>query len=191
VTRLLGLLTLLLTAGAARAAGEAEGKSGMEFFWEFFNLALLVGVLVYLTRKPVLAFLGERRQRVESNLAASERLAREAEERLAEWTRRGEGLDAEVAEIRRMAQERAEQDRERVLAAARASAERTLREAELAVEAELARARESLKREAAELAVELAAGRLRGEVNDGDRDRLVEDFIARLEAPAGARAGGR
>jgi F-type H+-transporting ATPase subunit b len=149
-----------------------------------------VGVLVYLTRKPVLAFLSERRQRIESNLAAAERLAQEAEARLAEWTRRAEGLDAEVAEIRRFAQQRAEQDRDRILAAARTSAARTLREAELAVEAELARARETLKREAAELAVELAAGRLRSEVNEGDRDRLVEDFIARLEDPAPGASSG-
>jgi F-type H+-transporting ATPase subunit b len=193
VTRSLVLALLPLLAVAARAAEEgehAEGHSGWDFFWEYFNLALLIGVLVYLTRKPVLAFLRERRQRIETNLAASERLAREAEARLAEWTKRGEGLDAELEQIRSSARQRAEQERERILAAARASAERTLREAELAVESEIARARSSLKREAAELAVELAAGRLRSEVNDGDRERLVEDFIARLENPERAAGVG-
>ena len=55
---------------------------------------------------------------------------------------------------------------------------------------ELRRAREELRREAAELAVELAAETLRARVGDADRERLVDDFIVTIEREAAAGAPG-
>ena len=52
------------------------------------------------------------------------------------------------------------------------------------------RARDLLRAEASELAIELAGERLRQQVSDADRDRLVDEFVARIEAgDAGARSG--
>ena len=43
------------------------------------------------------------------------------------------------------------------------------------------RARKRLREEAADLALEIAAGKLKAQVADADRDRLIDEFILRVE----------
>jgi len=114
MTRLAFFPALLVLLVASRAAA-SEGGGVMAFVWEAGNLLLLLGVLVYLGRKPVLNYLSERRQRIQDNLAGSERLLKEAEGRLAEWTEKAARLDHEIEELRQMARERAEQERAQIL----------------------------------------------------------------------------
>jgi F-type H+-transporting ATPase subunit b len=190
---LLPVLMLLLSASPSAASEEGGGL--MAFVWEAGNLLLLLGVLFYLGRKPVLNYLSERRQRIEDNLANSERLLREAEGRLAEWTQRAARLDDEIEELRQIARERAEQERSQILEDARVAAERIKRDAASGVDRELERAKQELRDEAADLSVELAGKLLQDHVTDGDRDRLVDEFVAEIEAgggtpPAAGSQGG-
>jgi F-type H+-transporting ATPase subunit b len=177
---------LCLASAPALAAGDSEGGSGLLF--PMLNFALLIAALVYFARKPALAFFAERRSRIESDLREAAQLKKEAEERHAKWQRRLADLERELEGIRETSRERAETEREHILADARAAAERIRGEASTAIERELRRARERLRDEASELAVELAEGLLREQVTDDDRNRLLDEFIARVE-DSGARAG--
>jgi F0F1-type ATP synthase membrane subunit b/b' len=56
---------------------------------------------------------------------------------------------------------------------------------------ELRRAREVLREEAAQLAIELAGERLAREVTDTDRDRLVDEFIDLIATKPGSDANQR
>lgn len=95
------------------------------------------------------------------------------------------GLDAELAEIRQQARDRAEAERARILSDATASAERVRRDAKASVEQELRRARAELRAEAAELAVTLAGRLLSERMTASDGERLIEDFVTKIEqAPA-------
>ncbi len=130
----------------------------------------------------------------ERGYAASERAAelhRQAEERHAKWQRRLVDLERELEEIRRSGRERAESERDQILADARAGADRIQRTARTAIDQELRRAKKVLRGEAAELAVDLAAGMLRDRVTDEDRARLVDEFIARVEQAPAAPGSGR
>jgi F-type H+-transporting ATPase subunit b len=94
-------------------------------------------------------------------------------------------LEGELAEIRETSRQRAAAEREHILADAAAGAERIRREALETVDQELRRAREQLRREAADLAVELASEALRRQVTSADQDRLLDEFVAAIErAPA-------
>lgn len=184
---------LLLAAQPAAAASGGEGGGGFPWF-QLANLLLLLVVLFVFARKPILGFFADRRARIQEQLDGAARLHADAESRFAEWQRKLAELEAEVRRIQTTARERAEAERATILADAQASAERTRREARAAVEREIQRARESLREEAADLAVELASGMLRERVTDEDRDRLVSEFIERLErTPEAApdRNGGR
>ncbi len=185
---LLPALALLLAASPAAASEEGGGL--VDFAWEAGNLLLLLGVLFYLGRKPVLNYMSERRQSIQDNLANSEKLLQEAEGRLSEWTQRAERLDDEIAEVHRLARERAEQERAQILEDARLTAERIQRDAASGVEREVERAKQALREEAADLAVELAGTLLEEQVNDGDRDRLVDEFVAEIESGAGSTGSG-
>jgi F-type H+-transporting ATPase subunit b len=155
-------------------------------FWQVANTLLLLAVLIYFARKPVLTYLAGRRDTIAKNLDGAAQLLAEASLRLAEWNQKAASLDQEVASIRDATRRAAEAERDRILADARVTAARILQSASAVAERELQQARESLRGEAADLAVELAAKILREQVNDSDRTRLVDEFIERIE-PGGAR----
>ena len=175
----LALLPGLLPAAAHAAVGEAgPGR----FAWEILNLLLLLAVLFFVARKPVVAYFGERRRAVAKDMASAERLLGDAEARLAEWSARADRLAEEVVQIKSSARRAAEQERETILAEARATAERLRRSAGADVERELLLAKAELRREAAELAVEIAGSVLREKLADADRARLFDEFVSRVEA---------
>lgn len=184
-------LALVLLATPALAGEGGEGGGSGEFVYHAVNLLILLAVLFYFARKPVRAFFSDRHSAIRGELDEAARLRKEAEQRFAKWQRKLVDLERELEEIRTTARERAATEREHILADARAAAERTRRDATAAIEREVRRARVALREEASDLAVEAAAGMLREQVGPADRERLVDEFIARIEsAPQGANGGG-
>ncbi len=175
MSRLLPVALVLLAPVAAQAA------DGATQLWEVANLVLLIGVLIYVARKPVMEFLGTRREEIQTNIASSEKLLTDAEGRLEEWNQKVAQLDEEAQTIRDSTKRAAEQERDAIIADAKKTAERIRNSASSVVDRELRSARESLRAEVAGLATEMAGGILAEKVNDGDRDRLVDEFIEKLE----------
>jgi len=184
-------LILFLYSGVAAASGDSH-EDGAEVLkqtiYQGLNLALLLGVLFYFGRKPISEFFATRRSGIKSELSEAADLLAEAEQRNAELQRRLVDLGSEVEGIREEAGRRAEDEAERILADARATAERIRRDAQAAVAQELRRAQSALRDEAADLALEIAARKLNEQVGDADRDRLVDEFILRVESNSGEGA---
>lgn len=172
---------LLLAAAGPAFAAEGGGEQGGSLFWQVANVLLLLAVLVYFARKPVLAFLAGRRDTIAKSLEGSAELLSESERRLAEWSRRAANLDEEAESIRQAVRRAAEAEGDRIVADAEVTAERIRQSARAVAERELRMAQEALRREAADLAVGLAAKILREQVNEGDRTRLLDEFIERVE----------
>lgn len=170
-----GAALLLLVPQAAFAA------EGAHFWWEIGNLVLLFAVLFYLARKPVLSYLAERRSGIQQDLESSEKLLASAEERLAEWEKKAAGLDAEFEAIKETTRNAALVQKQAILADARATAERIRESASAVVEREVLTARDHLRLEAADMAVSMAATILREQVGEPDQERLVDEFITRIE----------
>jgi F-type H+-transporting ATPase subunit b len=191
VSRIIAALLIAL-AGASPAlasGGGGEGDLARDLLWPGLNFVLLLAVLVYFARQPIRDFFATRHGRIRGELDSAAQSLSDAEARHAEWQRRLVLLDAEMARIRNEARERAEAERGHILADAAAAAERIRNDARSAVDQELRRAREELRREAAELAVELAAEALRSRVTDADRSRLVDEFIQTIERGGSAAPG--
>jgi F-type H+-transporting ATPase subunit b len=184
-------VALVLFAGVAVAAGDSHesGESVLKLLiYQSFNLALLLGVLIYFGRKPVSEFFSTRRSGIQSELSEAADLLAQAEQRNSELQRRLVDLGSEIEGIQEEAGRRAEEEAERILADARATADRIRRDAQAAVAQELRRAQSELREEAADLALEIAAQKLNEQVGEADRDRLVDEFILRVEANAGEGA---
>jgi F-type H+-transporting ATPase subunit b len=164
----------LLCAVPAQAA--ADG-----LLFPIINFALLFATLFILLRKPIRTYFADRRASIRKDLDDAAALKRSAEERYAQWQRRLVDLQSELEGIRGTARERVEAERASLLADARAAADRIRQDAANAVDHELRRARARLRDEASRLAVELAAGILRDQVTPQDRDRLIDEFIERIE----------
>jgi len=180
-------LPLILLALPAHAA-EEHASDLNSILLNAVNLAILIAALVYFARKPLRAYFDKRRADIQGDLrAAADQLAT-AESTYAKWQRRMIDLEAELDEIRTTSRQRAEAERERIIQSAHATAERIRRDATAAVDLELRRAREILREEAAQLAIQLAGERLAREVTDADRDRLIDEFIDRIESQSDSGA---
>jgi len=183
---------LALAALPAHAESGGHGGGMRDLLFSVLNFALLIGVLIYFARKPITDFFADRRRRIQQELKAAADLQTEAEARYAKWQRRLMDLESELASIRETARERAAAERKHILADATATAERIRRDAIAAVDQELLRARAQLRREAADLALELASEALQRQVTSADQDRLLDEFVATIErapAPGATRPG--
>lgn len=184
LTLLAPLAVGLLAAGLAQAAG-GEHKSQAEVLretgWQAFNLVVILALLIHFGRKPVADYFAARRQGIQNQLSQAADLLAQAEHRNSELQRKLVDLSAELDSIREASNRRAEEEALRILAEARATADRIRRDAQAAVDQELRRAQSKLREEAADLALELAGRKLQSGVNDADRDRLMDEFITRVE----------
>ena len=171
-------LTALVLAAAPLAASEVEPRLDAGYWWDqfvkFFNVALVVGVLYFLLRKPVRNFFAERARQIDESLEAAEATRAEAERRLAEVKEKVSGLRREVEEIRRRAGEEGEAEKARIVAAAEREAERIVAGAGREIENRFRAARHELKAYAAELAVGRARSLLGERLGDEDDRRVVD-----------------
>ena len=189
--RFSALLTVALAAaGPALAAGGGEHDIMSKLVHPALNLLLLLAVILYFARKPIRAFFGDRRIQIQDELRRAAELKAEAEARYTGWQRRLANLDAELETIRATSRERAEAERERIVADAEAVAERIRSDAHAAVDHELRRARERLREKASELAIEIAAERLEEQLTDDDRSRLLDEFVQLIERTSETTGSG-
>ena len=177
-------LALVLVAEVAWAAGNGEPSGGAEFLYQLLNLAILLGAIVYFARKPLLGYLAGRRSQIQSDLDTAASLLSEAEARHQEIQGKLSELESEVEALQSQARQRAEEESKRILAEAQRSAERIQSDATAAIDQELLRAQRELRSEAAALAVDMAAEILSQQVGDADRERLLDEFISRVEGGA-------
>lgn len=175
------VLVTLSSVAMAAGGGDADHDPVTEAIYQAINLVLIVGVIVFFGRGPITEFFKARRQGIQTDLSKAAELLSAAEQRNAELQRRLVDLSSEVEEIRQGATRRAEEESERILADARATADRIRSDARAAVDQELRRAQAELRDEAADLALEIAAKKLSDTVGDGDRERLMDEFIIRVE----------
>lgn len=182
----------LLVATPALAAGGGDGENKTaELVWQAVNLALLLTVLYFAARKPIKAYFADRRQEIQREIQTADQLLADSRRQFAQWQDKLAELEQEVQTIRDETRRRAEDEREHIIAAAHDSAERIKSDAVAAVDQELRRAHAALREEAATLAVDLAQGMLADQVDDRDRDRLMDEFITSVEPGSGSNGPGR
>ena len=188
VPALLAVAALMPQAALASGGGEG-GDPVMDLVYQFVNFILLIAVLFVVARKPVTAFFAGRREQIKGDLEAAADLLGSAEARQAQIQEKLADLETQLEEIRAISRQRAEEESQRILAKAREAAERIQSDAIEATAQELLRAQTELRAEAAGLAVELAGEILNEQVGDADRQRLLDEFITRVE-PRSDNPGG-
>lgn len=181
---------LIGVALPAFASGGESGPGNKELLWQAANLILLLGVLFAVARKPIRAYFAERREQIRSDIEAADKLFSDSRRQFSEWQGKLVELENDIQTIHGDSRRRAEEEREQIIADAHDRAERIKADAVAAIDQELRRAHEELREEAATLAVDLATRMLDEQVDDRDRDRLLDEFITRIE-PDGSANGTR
>lgn len=173
----------LVGSGIAFGAEEAAGHGGewKEWIWKILNFAILVGLLVWFAKKPLQEFLKKRTEAIEKTLTEAREAKALAEKALAEVEERLRLKDKEVQEI--LSRSRASGEREQGLLAEQGEQMKVkiLEQAKNNIEYELRLAKESIKAEAVEIAMELAEKRLKEKLTKEEQIKLIEESLARME----------
>ena len=183
-----------LPRAAAALAVEASSP-GLVFngFWIVVSAVNFVFFLVILQQfafGPVTRILGQRHERIEQGLRDADAARKEREQTALDRNAVLADARRQANEIVQRAQASAAEARERDLAATREELARLRDQAAADIEAEKQRAMADVRAEIADLAI-LLAGRVVGETFSEPREhRLVEQFLAEVDAGGTARGGG-
>lgn len=177
----LGATAWIALQGIALAAEAQGGKSELWLgIGKSLNLILVIGVLVWVARKPLANFFMVRTQTIREQLAEAQKARQDAEARLAQIESAMSSLDRELGEIRAAAEKEAHEEYERLMAAADRDAEKIIDRARREIDGMTRAAQIELKAHAAELSVQLARDKMQNEMTEEDRHRLFERFVAKV-----------
>jgi F-type H+-transporting ATPase subunit b len=178
------------------AAGETQpGGEGVEHEQEgllpviarLVNFAILIGTLVYLLRSPLMAYLNDRGTQIRGDLVNAAEMKRTAAAQLEEIDRRMTALPGELEALRAQGAQEISAEEARIRAAAAAERDRLLEQARRDIDQHVKVAERELVNHAADLAVAVAAERIRKTITDDDQKRLADRYVQQLRGAAGGR----
>jgi len=172
----------LVSLAFGAEGGEAQESLFKAYRWQIVNFAILVAALVYFTKKPLREFLKKRTELIEKSLKEAKEAKELAEKALAEVQERLKLKDKEIEEILSRTRLSAEKERALLLQQGEQMKEKILEQAKSNIEYELRHARESIKAEAAEIALELAEKKLKEKLTKEEQIRLIEESLKRMES---------
>lgn len=148
--------------------------------FHLINVTILFGGGYFLIRRPVRDTVRERALAIRTEITDSARTRDEAEKRYQELEARLTAITGELETMRAQAREEARIEEEKLIERARQEAERIAQTAQRNIRDEMTRARLELRREAVDLAVQLAENTLRDQVAHDDQLRLAREFLDSL-----------
>lgn len=175
------LFHLYFVAAAFAAEEAAHGGIFDEYKWKVVNFAILVFVLVWFTRKPLKDFLRKRTEVIEKTLKEAQEAKELAQKALSAVEDRLKLKDKEIEEILARSKESATSEKELLIKQGEQMREKILEQAKSNIDYELRLAKDSIKAEAAEIAIELAEKKLREKLTKEEQIRLIEESLKRME----------
>ena len=177
------VIFLLAESGGSAAAGgftEFYNKylnyPGFEA-WKFINLAIFIGALVYLVKKPLTSAFKARREAIRSELIRAEEEKQAALEQLVSAEAKLASIESEKAEILRKAREEAEAEKTNILKQTEFEIAKMREQAENEISRLAQQTRAELRRFSAEESVRLAEEKLRGTITVDNDAALVKSGI--------------
>jgi len=186
-----GLILAMMTEAAAEGAhgAEAHGSPILDMVARLVNFAVLAGTLVYFLRSPIKSYLGDRGRQIRAALVKADEMRASAAAQAAAIEQKMAALPGELEALRRQGAEEVAAEEARIRQAADAERARLLDQAHREIDAQLKLAERQLVAHTADLAVAVAAARVKSTITADDQARLVDRYLGRLaSAPA---AGGQ
>ena len=171
------------------AEGAAEGGHGgglLEMAAKLFNFAILAGTLVYFLRSPIATYLSDRGTQIRSDLVKAADMRATAAAQAAAIERKMAALPGELDALRKAGAEEVAAEEARIRTAAEAERARLLEQARREIDSQLKLAERDLVAHTADLAVAVAAKRVKATITAQDQARLVDQYLGRLAAAPAA-----
>ena len=177
------LCTLLFAISPAFAAegGGEHGGSAMEWVWRLINFGILVFVLVKFAGKPMKDFFQQRKALIEKSIQEAGEAKALAAKALAEVEERLKLKDKEIQEIKAASVSSGEREKIRLIEEGERLGARILEQAKSNIDFEVKKAKDVIKAEAVEAAMQLAEEKIKSKITKEDQDRLLQESLKLLE----------
>lgn len=175
-------LALFLLTAAACFAQEQGGEAGDSLgTWRWVNFAILAIGIVYLLVKYLPPFFRSRTEAIQKDITEAQQAKQEADQRAAAIDKRVSGLAAEIETLRVQSRAEMEREGERI----RQDTAALIRKIDDQAQVEIAAAGKAAQREvrlyAANLALDLAAQRIRTRLDASTDAALLDNFLGDLK----------
>lgn len=148
--------------------------------WKFFNLAVFVGVMIFLLRRKISEALGARREAIKQELVQAQQQREQALTKVTEADALLGHVDSEIASVREHARAEAEAERKRLAEAAEREIEKLKLQAQREIETANKLARFRLKAFFAQRSIEVARETIKGQMRPEDDAVLINQSISEL-----------
>jgi len=179
----LAIVLVAVVAWASGGGGEAaaDHKAEMiDFGWRVANFAVLLFILYKLMWKKITVFFGGRREEIKASLEEAEVVKADAEKKFKEYDEKIKKAEEEIQNISAMIKAQGEEEKVRIIADAGRAAEKMKEDAKARMEHELKKAKNELRLEASELAVQMAEDILKKKVTKEDHENMVREYLDRM-----------
>jgi F0F1-type ATP synthase membrane subunit b/b' len=167
---------------ARTSEGAEEGTPRKhEELYKIINFVILVGGLAYLLRKPLVEFLAQRSASIRKSLDEGRKALEVSQAQLKVVEERLARLQEEIAAFRASAACEMEEERKHLQEMAAAEAEKMLQAARTEMDTATRAGMLGLRLYAAEQAVKLAEQMIRERLDKEGRQRLLNQFLAKLD----------
>ena len=174
----LAFASYAFAVGAPEEGGHASILK--EYIWKIINFAILVIILFKFGKKPLGDFLKKRTELIEKTLNEAREAKETALKALREAEERVKTKDAEVKAILDAAKKSGELERDRIIVESAKLKEKILEQAKTNIDYELKHAKESIKAEAVELAMELAEKKLKEKLTKEEQEKLLDESLVKI-----------
>ncbi|MDI6890062.1 MAG: F0F1 ATP synthase subunit B [Thermodesulfovibrionales bacterium] len=151
-----------------------------DYLWKIINFGILVFILYKFGKKPLQSFLRQRTELIEKTLKEAKEAKETAEKALCEVEEKLKTKDAEIEKILSASRQMGETERESLIEEGNKLREKILEQAKVNIDYELKHAREAIKAEAVEIALELAEKKLKEKLTKEEQEKLLEESIAKI-----------
>lgn len=174
------LFIITITSISFASGGEEHTPLWKEYMWKIINFLILVIILFKFGKKPLQDFLKQRTEMIAKTLQDAKEAKEAAQKALAEVETRLKEKDAEIAAILEAAKKSGEQERNAIIAETDKLKAKIMEQAKTNIEFELKQAKEIIKAEAVELAMELAEKKLKEKLTVEEQEKLLEDSLVKI-----------
>ena len=181
----LAAMAFVLVSVTAWAAGGGDDHVDtkaqlIDFAWRMANFAVLLFILYKLMWKKMKTFFAGRREGIKASLEEAEVVKAEAEKKFKEYDVKLKKAEEEIQGISAMIKAQGEEEKKRIIADAERSAAKMKEDANARMDQELKKARNELRLEASDLAVQMAEDILKKKVTKEDHESMVREYLDRM-----------
>jgi F-type H+-transporting ATPase subunit b len=151
-----------------------------DYIWKIINFLLLVVILFKFAKKPMQSFFQKRTELIEKTLNEAKEAKAISLKALQEVETRLKAKDAEIEAILAASRKSGEHERDSIIAESDRLKAKILEQAKTNIDFEVKHAKEVIKAEAVELAMELAEKKLKDKLTKDEQERLLDDSLVKI-----------